>query len=67
MSAKLINKWKLFKKIIDSTRQKYARRLYNGAPKQPISCKYDQPNFFAIPYSTILRELAATFTKLSQH
>ena len=23
MSAKLINKWKLFKKIIDSTRQKY--------------------------------------------
>ena len=25
------------------------------------------PSFFAIPNSTILRELAATFTKLSQH
>ena len=25
------------------------------------------PSFFAIPNSTILRELAATFTKLNQH
>ena len=29
--------------------------------------KYDQPSFFAIPNSAILRELAATFTKLNQH